>query len=421
MTDLERTETSHAKEEVRVSADAYSLFCNGKLEEPYPLLHELQEQDPVHWSPELSVWIITRYDDVLMGLSDQRFANDRASMNLAPISSDALHTYQPLARHVSNWLGFTDPPKHTRMRQTVAMTINARLGQTLRVRVGDIVCDLLENLAVTDSDLVADFAVRLPTTVICEILGVPTERTAEFKTHCDALLEFAGNLGSALVPAADKALTSLAELTVLFRQLLARRRSQPKQDLLTILVQALDNGVLSDEEVLGLCVFVFVAGFETTVGLLANGLLLLLRHPDQAAQMRAENKTVHSAVEEILRYESPIPVIPRLAASDIELRGHTIKRGDGVAFHIGAANRDERKFPEPDRFDVRRKCGRHLSLGWSAHSCLGGPLARLEGATAFERVLSRFPSFPESTTVLEPPCWRSTIALRCPNALRVRL
>ncbi len=414
-------ETPQTKAEVHVPTDAYSSFCNGTLEEPYPLLHELQDHDPVHWSPELNVWVITRYDDVLMGLSDQRFANDRAQMNLAPISPDALHTYRPLARHLSNWLGFTDPPKHTRMRQTVAITINARLGQTLRDRVGDIVDDLLQNLAATDSDLVSDFAVGLPTTVVCEILGVPAERTLEFKAHCDAVLEFAGNLGSALVPAADKALASLAELTVLFQELLAERRSKPKQDLLTILVQALDDAVLSDEEVLGLCVFIFVAGFETTVGLLANGLLLLLRYPDQAVRMRSENKAVHSAVEEILRYESPIPIIPRLAVSDIELRGRTIKRGDGVAFHVAAANRDERKFPEPDRFDVRRRGGRHLSLGWSAHSCLGGPLARLEGTTAFERMLSRYPSFPESTKILETPRWRSTIALRCPNTLRVNL
>ena len=205
----------------------------------------------------------------------------------------------------------------------------------------------------------------LPTTVVCEILGVPAERTLEFKAHCDAVLEFAGNLGSALVPAADKALkASLAELTVLFQELLAERRSKPKQDLLTILVQALDDAVLSDEEVLGLCVFIFVAGFETTVGLLANGLLLLLRYPDQAVRMRSENKAVHSAVEEILRYESPFFIIPRLAVSDIELRGRTIKWGDGVAFHVAAANRDERKFPEPDRFDVRRgrEASRHLSL-----------------------------------------------------------
>jgi cytochrome P450 len=413
-------ETSPLEAELRPPQESYTAFCMGQLAEPYPLLRSLQEEDPVHWCPDLDVWLMTRYDDVLKGLSDRRFSNDRARMNVAPIPPDVMSRFEPLAQHLSNWLGFTDPPKHTRMRQAIQGTINTRLARTRRNRIADIAVELLDRMPSVGPDLVGDFAVRLPTIVICEILGI-TSYDSEFKHHCDILLDFAGSLGAGLVDAANNALDSLQALKLLFAELLEERRGAPRGDLLTILVRALDSGMLTSEEVTGLCVFLFVAGFETTVSLIANGLLLFLRYPDQVSLIRSDPILMRTAVEEILRFESPLPVITRLAACDIEIRGRTIRQGDGVAFHVGAANRDPEKFDQPDVFDVSQKRAPHLALGWAAHSCLGAPLARAEGALAFEAILSRFPSFPGASYFLQDPRWKTTISIRCPEALRVNL
>jgi pimeloyl-[acyl-carrier protein] synthase len=402
--------------------DDYAAFCQGKLADPYPLLGRLQAEDPVHWSPELGAWVITRYEDVMAAVLEPRLANDRVSVNMASLESPLHDRYAPLREHVSNWLGFTDPPRHTRMRQLVATTVNARLSSALRGRVVEIADDLLDGASRNpEVDLVHDFALPLPSLVICEILGVPPNCIGPFRGCCEDLVDFVGNVGPSVALSAERALASQQELEGLFVYLLQQKRSNPAGDLLTTLAAALDDGTLSRPECIGLCVFTYVAGFETTVSLIGNGIFLLLQHPEQARLIRADPANLASGVEEILRYESPIQLNTRLAIDDVKIGAGRVKAGDAVVLHIGAANRDPRRFEEPESFEVTRHGARNLSFGWAAHSCLGAPLARTEASIALDRLMGRFAPFPASVEMVDDVlCWREGMTIRALESLKVK-
>jgi pimeloyl-[acyl-carrier protein] synthase len=400
----------------------YEAFCHGKLADPYPLLRRLQAQDPVHWSPELGAWVITRYADVMAGVLDPRLANDRVSVNMANLDGALYERCASLREHVSNWLGFTDPPRHTRMRQLVSTTVNARLASALRGRIAEIADGLLDQASRRgEVDMINDFAFPLPSLVICEILGVPPACIGPFRACCEDLVDFVGNVGPSVAVSAERALASQRDLEALFADLLQEKRSHPAGDLLTTLAAALDDGSLSRPESIGLCVFVYVAGFETTVSLIGNGILLFLLHPEQADFLRSDRANLASGVEEVLRYESPIQLNTRLAVADVMIGGRAIKSGDAVVLHLGAANRDPSRFDEPDRFDVTRRGARNLSFGWAAHSCLGAPLARAEASIAFDRLIGRFAGFPATVQVVNDVLrWREGMTIRALESLKVR-
>jgi cytochrome P450 len=392
----------------------YEALCTGRLAEPYGLLDRLRESDPVHWSNRLSGWVLTRYDDVLAAIFDRRLASDRVAINMSAIAASERPRYRSLEQHVSNWLGFTDAPKHTRMRKLSAKAFSPALSERLRPRVEALVEGLLDAMVARDRvDLVEELAFPLPSTVICEILGIPPSWAANVQRHTGEMVAFVGNVGPTLGELADGALEGHRTLDEFFSRCLRERREFGQDDLLTALAGAEDQGAgLSETELLGLCTFLFVAGHETTVALLANAAWLLMLHPEQADLVRGDSQLLPGAIEEVLRYESPIQLNTRLAVEELEIGGKRIRTGDTVILHIGAANRDPARFPAPDQFDVKRSNNRHLAFGWAAHFCLGAPLARLEAQSALGRLLDRFELSPPG-----PVRWRESMTLRCPDSL----
>ncbi|MCC7447910.1 MAG: cytochrome P450 [Anaerolineae bacterium] len=390
---------------------AYDRYCRQELADPYPLFHYLRAEDPVHWCEPLNGWLLTRYDDVYAGLRDPRLKSDRVSLNMNALSEPLRTQMAPLGIHVSNWLGFTDPPKHTRMRGLIMRVFTPKLAEDMKGRIQHIVNAMIDRVERQQHmDFMADFAFPLPAAVICDILGIPEGNQEQFRRWTEDLVLFVGGIGPSLAKVAPAAYRSYAELTGYFRNLTHERRLEPKPDLISALAAVEDEaGGLSEDELLGLCVFLFVAGHETTVHLIGNGLYSLLN--DQAAleRLKTDPALMGTAVEEFLRYESPVQIATRLPVEDIALRGRHIRKGDTVILLQSAANRDPAQFSNPDRLDVGRTKNKHLAFGWGIHFCLGAPLARTEAQIAFTTLLQRLPAI----RLADPePHWRQDINLR---------
>jgi pimeloyl-[acyl-carrier protein] synthase len=400
-----------------VDAPAYAEFCEGRLADPYPLLAWLRSNDPVHWSPTLNSWILTRYDDVVEGLLDRRFANDRIAASMDVLPPDVRETCAPLGVHVSNWLGYTDPPKHTRLRALLRTTFTPARAQAMEPRIRELTDALLD--AVDESaepDLAGGLAFPLPARVICEILGIPVPRAEAFHRWSDDMGGFTGNIGPTLIEIAPRAMASYVELEEFIAEMVAERQRCPRDDLIAHLAVAESAGGLSRTELTGLSVFALMAGHETTSGLISSALAIVLCDASLRAELRADASRYPAAIEEILRLEAPIQFSPRLVAEDVEKRGRILCKGDVVMLHLGAANRDPERFPEPDRLDIDRPNNRHLSFAWGPHFCLGAPLARTEATIALSRLLERFPE----VRLIDPePAWRENMTMRAHPRLRV--
>lgn len=400
-----------------IASQEYASLCAGRLGDPYPLLAWLREHDPVHFSPVLDAWVLTRHDDVLAGLLDRRLANDRVAGNMAALPPELQASCAPLGEHVGNWLGFTDPPKHTRMRGLLRTRFTPALARALTARIRAIVDELIDAIEVeTEADLIASLAFPLPARIICELLGIPIQDAEAFHGWSDDMAAFTGNVGPTLVEIAPRAMRSYVELDSFMTEMVNGRRRCPADDVIGDLAAAEQRGELSRTELVGLSVFTLVAGHETTASLLGTGLRTLIAEPDLRASLDADQALVPAAVEELLRLEAPIQFSPRLAAVDLEVRGRAIPRGGLVLLHLGAANRDPLAFPDPDRPRLDRTGARQLSFAWGPHFCLGAPLARAEAAVALPLTLARLPDL-----ALAPgePSWRESMAMRGLTELRV--
>jgi cytochrome P450 len=368
-----------------MTVPATPLVDPAVLADPHPVLAELRESGPVHrleGATGLPIWMVTRYDDVLAALSDPRLSND-------PHHASAL-TEVLRGDFLSRSMIGTDPPQHTRLRRLVSKAFTARRVEGLRPRVQEITDALLDRITPRGSaDLVADFGLPLPITVIGELLGVPETDRDRFREWTDEMLDRPFDPGSdlALVTAARERMHGyLADLV-------AAKRARPADDLLTDLVEATDEGErLDTQELLAMTFLLLIAGYVTTVSLIGNGTLALLRHPEQLDRLRADLSLVPQAVEELLRFDGPgNPGLTRFALEDLEIGGVRIPRGDMVMLAIAAADRDPRRYPDPDRLDVGAVDPGHLAFGHGMHYCLGAPLARLEGQIAFTAMLTRLP------------------------------
>jgi pimeloyl-[acyl-carrier protein] synthase len=398
----------------------YELYCEGRLADPYPLFQRLREEDPVHWSERLGSWIVTRYHDVYALLNDPRLASDRVSAYMSALPEPQRTSLRPLGEHVSNWLGFTDPPKHTRMRKLVSKVFTPKLADDMRDRIQAIVNMLLDRVQPRGQmDIIKDFAYPLPATVICEILGISSDNQQQFKAWLNDINAFVGGFGPGLTKIADQAYKSQTELADFLRELSLQRRSQPTGDLISALsaVEGESEG-LTEQELLGLCVFLFSAGEETTVSLIGNAMFLLMQNRDELERLKKQPELIRSAIEEFLRYESPIQVLIRVAARDIEIRNRCIRKGQAVILVQGSANRDPAQFPDPDRLDIGRSDNRHVAFGWGIHFCLGAPLARIEGQIAIKSIFERFPNIRLQGNDLKR---KENLTLRCFESLPVLL
>ena len=400
-----------------VAAPAYAEFCEGRLADPYPLLAWLRSNDPVHWSPTLGSWILTRYDDVVEGLLDRRFANDRIAASMDVLPPDVRETCAPHGVHVSNWLGYTDPPKHTRLRALLRTTFTPARAHAMEPRIRELTDALLDEVCEADEpDLAGGLAFPLPARVICEILGIPLPRAEAFHRWSDDMGGFTGNIGPTLVEIAPRAMASYVELEEFIAEMVAERRRHPQDDLIAHLASAEAEGGLSRTELTGLSVFSLMAGHETTSGLISSALAIVLSDESLRVALSVDPSCYPRAIEEILRLEAPIQFSPRLVAEDLEKRGRMLRKGDVVMLHLGAANRDPERFSDPDRLDLDRPNNRHLSFAWGPHFCLGAPLARTEATIALSRVLERFPD----VRLIDPePAWRENMTMRSHPRLSV--
>jgi cytochrome P450 len=372
--------------------------------DPYPTYRRLRAEDPVHHSP-LGFWVLTRYDDVIAALRDPRLAKEAiaawvAARFGAPMPALGLSMLD------------RDPPDHTRLRGLVSKAFTPRVVEGLRPHIQQIVDGLLDRAEDAGAlDLIEGFAYPLPVIVICEMLGVPVADHERFKGWS---LDIARGLDSALLPTdSDVPRRSMAARTALadyFRELIARRRAAPRADLLSGLIAAEEAGdKLSENELLATCILLLIAGHETTVNLIGNGTLALLRHPDQLRLLRENPGLIGSAIEELLRFDGPVQRTARIPSEDVLIAGHTIARGEMVMPFIGAADRDPAQFPDPDRLDITRTDNRHIAFGWGIHFCLGAPLARIEGQIAIGTLVRRLPKLALAT---EAPEFRQSLTLR---------
>ena len=374
------------------------------IADPYPTYHRLRAEDPVHHNP-LGFWVLTRYEDVVAALRDPRLIKE-------PIAAFVAARFGAPMPAMGLSMLDRDPPDHTRLRGLVNKAFTPRVVEGLRPHIQKIVDGLLARVEGAGTmDLIEEFAYPLPVTVICQMLGVPVEDRERFKQWG---LDIARGLDAILLPPdSDVARRSVAARRALadyFRALIAERRAAPRGDMLSDLIAAEEAGdKLREDELLATCILLLVAGHETTVNLIGNGTLALLRHPEQLRRLRENPGLIASAVEELLRYDGPVQRTARIPSADVRFDGLTIGKGEMVMPFIGAADRDPAQFPDPDRLDLTRTDNRHIAFGWGIHFCLGAPLARVEGQIAISALVQRLPKL---ALAIDRPEYRQSLTLR---------
>jgi cytochrome P450 len=378
------------------------LFSDAARRDPYPAYDALRAAAPVFREPGTGLWLALDYETVKRVLSDPGAFSSR---------------YGP------DWMIFADPPRHSKLRALVSKAFTPRSVAALEPRIRELSSELLGRaVARGGMDLVADFAAPLPMLVIAEMLGIPPADRPRFQAWADAILAMSYTIGGPpdlARTASERFAAVTAEMGGYLGGLLAARRADPRDDLLARLAAAeVDGERLAHEEILGFFQLLLLAGSETTTNLIANTVLCLVELPDQFARLRATPDLLPSAIEEVLRYRSPLQWVYRVARRDVELRGTAVPAGAMVLAVIGSANRDPAAFPDPGRFDVAREPNPHLAFGHGPHFCLGAPLARLEARVALADLLSRVDEIELTTTVPWTP--RAGLHVYGPASLPIR-
>lgn len=373
------------------SGVSYDPTSASILSDPYDTYERLRTKDPVHRMRLINGWVLTRYEDVDMVLRDHR----RFSKN-----DGREDEYRSMLHH--------DPPDHTRLRSLVSKAFTPRAVRELHPRVQRIVDELLDDLDGKDRfDLIESFAFPMPVTVIAEMLGVPARDMDRFKHWSnDVSLTIEPSLRDDQIRRVEQATEALYDY---FESIIEERRREPQDDMITALLNAEDEGdKLTHEELLGTLILLLVAGNETTRNLIGNGMRALLKNPDQLQRLRDNPDLLDSAIDELLRYDSPVQLDGRLVHNDVEVAGQRIRAGQRVLCAIGAANRDPAMFTEPDKLDIGRDEKSHIAFGRGIHHCLGAPLAMLEARAAFSALLDRF----SAITLVSEPVYREQVVLR---------
>ena len=393
---------------------------------PYPFYAQLRAEAPVFrlaLPDGRTAWLVSRYDDVAAVLKDERFSKDKLaawsqglfagrSWAVRMIEPFTLRMFEPLTHNMLD----VDPPAHTRLRALVHKAFTPQIVEGMRGRVETITNDLMDKVRGRDGmDLIRDYALPLPTTIIAEMLGIPAKDRHGFHRWSNHIVASSSSATGRLM-----AIPTIWKFMRYIRNLIAARRVAPGNDLVSALVRAEEAGQpLSGDELLAMIFLLLIAGHETTVNLIGNGVLALLEHLDQMEKLRKNPSLIRSAVEELLRFHSPVETATeRYAREDVKVGGTTIPRGAVVLAALASANRDERQFPNPDALDVAREPNRHLAFGLGIHFCLGAPLARMEGQIAIRTLLDRAPRL-RLAVAPDALRWRRGLVLRGLEALPV--
>lgn len=405
---------SSPQDHTSASLSLYRLLDPEILANPYPLYHRLRSQDPVHWDPFLHTWVVTRYNDVVEVLQHY---SARRTPTPEQLRSLGLSSLEPIAEVLVRQMLFLDPPAHARIRGLASRAFTPRRVEYMRSHIQDIADSLIDSaLQQGHMDIITDLADPLPAIVTAELLGLPTSDWRQLTAWSTDFAEVLGNFQHN-PDHAKRMIRILDQLKGYFRAAVQERQRRPHDDLISALLTAeVDGDRLSEEEVIANSIMLLTGGQETTTNLIGNGLLTLLRHPDQMALLRSNPALIATSIEEFLRFESPVQYTSRLAPEDMRLGGKAIRKKQAVITIMGAANRDPERFPNPDTLDITRQDNRHLAFAWGAHFCFGAPLARLEGDIAFSTLLRRMPGM---QLVPGPIVWRENLSFRGLTSLPV--
>ena len=410
-------QSSHVSAVPAVSNEQLSLlrlFDAEVLARPHTLYHAMRSHDPVHWDPYMHAWVVTSYPEVMTVLMN--YSSDRTPP-LDYLDRLGLSFMKPFAEMMLQQMLFMDAPMHSRLRGLCALAFTPRKVEEIRSAIQHTADELIDKvIGAGHLDLMEDFANPLPAIVTSKLMGVPVEDHRQLSEWVIDIAEVHGNFQHH-PDRVKEIIQSLQDLKSYVAERMAELRKRPNNGLIYSLMTAeMDGQRLSDEEVIATTIVTMIGGHETTTNLIASGFLALLRNPESLEQLRTRPEIVASAVEELLRYESPVQHTARIVPAETELGGKSIPKGAKVVAVLAAANRDPNRFPDPDRLDLLRPDNRHLAFGWGAHFCFGAPLTRMEGQIAFNTLLRRLtvPRLLDQT--LE---WRDNAGLRGLTALNI--
>ena len=395
------------------------------IADPYPVYRHYRETDPVHWGmaakPQLpGAWYLFHHQDVMQVLEDRRFGREGQKVHPDIETSPVPKAYKGFSSMVSNWMVFRDPPTHTRLRLLVNKAFSPKTLETLRPAIVEIADSLLDRVGDrSEMDLVDDFAFPLPVMVIATLLGVDPEDRLMFREWALALQHASASRLTPSVEVYQQAEAATQAFIEYFKDAIAKRRAQPREDLITALAKARYEGdKLNDEEILATCIHLLTAGHETTINLITKGTLALLRNPAQMQLLRSHPDLMPAAVEELIRYDGPVQMLSRWAYEDIEIGGKLIRRGDSLGLMLGSANRDPRRFERADELDLQRQDNGHCGFGGGIHFCLGAELARAEAQISLNILINRLPKLHLVDRAIK---WADNIVFHGPEHLPVGL
>ena len=377
------------------------------LADPHALYRALREYDPVHWDPYMHAWVVTSYPEVISVITN--YSSDRTPP-VDYLDRLGLSFMKPFSEMMQRQMLFMDAPQHSRLRDLCSVAFTPRKVEELRRVIRSIADELIDKVVTCGRlDLIADFAAPLPAIMTAKLMGVPEEDHRQLGVWANDIAEVHGNFQHH-PDRVREIVQSLQDMKTYLVDRMQELRKRPDDGLIYSLMTAeVDGQRLTDEEVIASTVVTIIGGHETTTNLIASGFLTLLRNPDSFEQLRSHPEIIASAVEELLRYESPVQHTARIAPADTDLGGKTIPKGAKVVAVLAAANRDPSRFSDPDRLDLLRPDNRHVAFGWAAHFCFGAPLARMEGQIAFNVLLRRLPRPAVLDKIVD---WRSNAGLR---------
>ncbi|MBO3458220.1 cytochrome P450 [Aetokthonos hydrillicola Thurmond2011] len=396
-------------------------FIPKVIQDPYKVYERYREQDSVHWgissNPQLpGAWYIFKYDDVMKVMEDRRFGREfvKQEVETTPVPT----AYEAFLGLVSKWIVFREPPDHTRLKSLASKAFTAKIVENIRPAIFHIADNLLDKIQNRgELDLVEEYAFPLPTKVVATMLGADPEDLPLFRRWALAMQHASASRLTPPPEVYEQANQAAQAFIDYFTPLITERRTQPREDLISALVKAADEGdKLSDFEIVATCTHLLTAGHETTINLIAKGTLALLQNPDALNMLRSHPEMIPPAVEELIRYDTPIQMIIRWAYADIEVGGKLIRRGESVGLMLGSANRDPERFKNPDVLNIQREDNKHCGFGSGIHFCLGSALARAEGQIALNVLLNRLPELRLLDEKIE---WANNIVFHGPNHLHV--